>query len=55
MNEIGKVERRGSRRKLFHVTLRREHVHLILEDIQTDAFKELGCVGHITLPLKKLP
>ena len=54
MDEISKVERRSSRSKLLHITLRRKHVHLILEDIQADAFKELRCIGDVALPLKEL-
>ena len=41
MHEIGEVERRCASRKLFHVTLRREDIDLILEHIKPDAFKEL--------------
>ena len=52
--EIGEVERRSTSGKLLHIALRRKDVDLILEDIQSNAFEELGGIGDVTLPLQQL-
>ena len=54
VDEIGKVEWRGASGELLDVTLWREDVDLVLEDVEAHPLKEFGGVGDVALPLKEL-
>ena len=54
VDPIGEVERRGTRRQVLDVALRREDEHLVLEDVELDAFDELGRVADLALPVHQL-
>ena len=54
VDEIGKVEWRGASGELLDVSLRREDIDLVLEDVEAHPLKELGGVGDVALPLKEL-
>ncbi len=55
VDRVGEVDGRGPARKHAHVPLRREHVHLVGEEIDLDRFEELGRVLHVLLELHELP
>ena len=54
MDEIRKVEWRGASGELLDVTLRREDVDLVLEDVEAHPLKELRRISDVALPLKEL-
>ena len=56
VDPVREVERRGARRQVLDVAARREHEHLVLEDVELDALDELGRVGlaDVALPLHEL-
>ncbi len=56
VDPVGEVERRAARGQVLHIAARREHEHLVLEDVELDALDELRGVrlADVALPLHQL-
>ena len=54
VDAVREVERRRARGQVLDVAARREHEHLVLEEVELEALDELGGVGDVALPLHEL-
>ena len=52
---VGEVERRGAGAERLDLALRREHEHLVLEEVCLERLSELLRIGQLLLPVEQMP